>query len=119
MPQASHINDQASHAHLTQRELEVVSLVAEGLSSREVAQRLCRSPRTVENHLRSVYQKLDVRNRVELMRAASDRGLLVEAAETEDEPLRLKGRTLDLSVTWTAAWPGPITRISSRSWPSR
>ncbi|QKK06769.1 MAG: helix-turn-helix transcriptional regulator [Planctomycetota bacterium] len=85
---------------LTPREREVVELVAEGLSNREVAQRLCRSPRTIENHLRSVYQKLDVRNRVAMIRAASDLDLLdAPEPETPDLPnseLELKGRTLDL-----------------------
>lgn len=85
---------------LTQRELEVVGLVSEGLSSREVAQRLCRSPRTIENHLRSVYQKLGVRNRVELVRAAGKQGLLAKphekAAERPGAELEFKGRMLDL-----------------------
>ena len=78
----------------------MVELVAEGLSNREVAQRLCRSPRTIENHLRSVYQKLDVRNRVAMIRAATDLDLLdAPEPETPDLPsseLELKGRTLDL-----------------------
>ncbi len=86
--------------NLTQRELEVVGLVTEGLSSREVAQRLCRSPRTVENHLRSIYQKLGVRNRVELVRAVAERGLLGKSGESAGglpgTDLEFKGRTLDL-----------------------
>lgn len=89
-----------SRLELTPRELEVVELVAEGLSNREVAQRLCRSPRTIENHLRSVYQKLDVRNRVEMIRAATDLDLLdapgTEAPALPASELELKGHTLDL-----------------------
>lgn len=89
-----------SRLELTPRELEVIELVAEGLSNREVAQRLCRSPRTIENHLRSVYQKLDVRNRVEMIRVATDLGLLdVPGADTLGLPaseLELKGHALDL-----------------------
>ncbi len=68
---------------LTRRELEVVGLIAEGLSCREAAQRMSRSPRTIENHLRSVYQKLHVHNRVELVRAAEERGLLGSAVRHE------------------------------------
>jgi DNA-binding CsgD family transcriptional regulator len=55
---------------LTDRELEVALLVAEGLSNGEVAQRLFVSPRTVEVHLRKVFAKLAVRSRVELSVAA-------------------------------------------------
>ena len=89
-----------SRLELTPRELEVVELVAEGLSNREVAQRLCRSPRTIENHLRSVYQKLNVRNRVEMIRAATDLDLLdvpgTDAPALPASELELKGHTLDL-----------------------
>lgn len=85
---------------LTRRELEVVRLIAEGLSCREAAQRLSRSPRTVENHLRSVYQKLGVRNRVELVRAAGDRGLLRGTARPDiglpTASIELKSRALEI-----------------------
>lgn len=85
---------------LTRRELEVVRLIAEGLSCREAAQRLSRSPRTVENHLRSVYQKLGVRNRVELVRAADERGLLRGTARPDiglpTASIELKSRALEI-----------------------
>jgi DNA-binding CsgD family transcriptional regulator/tetratricopeptide (TPR) repeat protein len=48
---------------LTARELEVLALVAEGLTDAEVAERLVVSIRTVHAHLRSIYRKLDVRTR--------------------------------------------------------
>ena len=54
---------------LTAREREIAELVAAGGTSREVAAQLVLSPRTVEAHLRSVYGKLGVRSRVELVRA--------------------------------------------------
>ena len=89
-----------SRLELTPRELEVVRLIAEGLSSREVAFRLCRSPRTIENHLRSVYQKFDVRNRVAMVRVATEHGLLDappnDAVSLPVSELELKGHTLDL-----------------------
>lgn len=59
-------------AHLTERELETLRLVAEGLSVKQVGSRLGLSPRTVESHLGKLYRKLGARNRVQaLSRAAS------------------------------------------------
>jgi ATP/maltotriose-dependent transcriptional regulator MalT len=55
-------------ATLTQSELRVVRLVAEGLTNREVADRLYLSPHTVDSHLRHVFTKLGVNSRVELTR---------------------------------------------------
>ncbi|MBP1750671.1 MAG: hypothetical protein H6Q52_3210 [Deltaproteobacteria bacterium] len=51
---------------LTRRELQVVDLICQGLSNGEIADRLCISEYTVENHLRSIYPKMDVRNRTAL-----------------------------------------------------
>ncbi|MCB0959881.1 MAG: helix-turn-helix transcriptional regulator [Acidimicrobiales bacterium] len=56
---------------LTAREREVVALVAEGLASKEVAERLFLSTRTVSNHLQNAYAKLGITGRGEL-RAALD-----------------------------------------------
>lgn len=53
---------------LTQREREVALLVAEGLRSREVAERLGIASQTVKSHLKTIFDKLGVRNRVELAR---------------------------------------------------
>lgn len=53
---------------LTKREREVALLVAEGLSNRELAERLCIAIKTVENHLTSIYSKLEIKSRAQLMR---------------------------------------------------
>jgi DNA-binding CsgD family transcriptional regulator len=53
-------------ARLTRRELEVAALAARNLSSREIADRLFLSVRTVDNHLQRVYAKLGVTSRDEL-----------------------------------------------------
>lgn len=61
---------------LTAREQEVMRLVAEGLSSKEIADKLCISPKTVENHRARIMTKLDLRNTVELIRYAARIGLI-------------------------------------------
>ena len=59
-------------AALTASELTVARLVAEGLTNREVAERLFVSPHTVNSHLRHVFLKLGIGSRVELARVARD-----------------------------------------------
>jgi len=59
-------------AALTTSELTVARLVAEGLTNREVAERLFVSPHTVSSHLRHVFLKLGITSRVELARVARD-----------------------------------------------
>lgn len=63
-------------AGLTQREVEVLRLVAEGLSDGAVAERLFISPRTVSQHLRIIYGKLDVSSRAAATRFAVEHHLL-------------------------------------------
>jgi DNA-binding CsgD family transcriptional regulator len=53
---------------LTPQQLQIVRVVAEGLSNKEVAQRLFVSPRTVDNHLRNAFAKLGVTSRTQLVR---------------------------------------------------
>lgn len=57
------IESTAAALVLTRRELEVLQLLAMGLSNKEIAYRLVLSPRTVKAHLRSIYRKFGVRNR--------------------------------------------------------
>ena len=61
---------------LTPRELEVVKLIAEGLTSDEVAEELSISSKTVDRHRANLLEKLGMRNRVELTRYAIRRGLV-------------------------------------------
>jgi DNA-binding CsgD family transcriptional regulator/tetratricopeptide (TPR) repeat protein len=62
-------------AGLTPREVEVLGLVAEGLTSAQVAHRLFLSPRTVTTHLTSIYHKLGVSSRSAATRFALEHGL--------------------------------------------
>ncbi|MCR3747020.1 two component transcriptional regulator, LuxR family [Lentzea californiensis] len=63
---------------LTDRETEVLRLVAKGLTARQIANRLVISHRTVENHVQSTLRKLQLHNRVELARYAIEHGLDAE-----------------------------------------
>lgn len=60
---------------LTERETEVLRMVAKGLTARQVATRLTISPRTVQNHLQNVMTKLQVHTRAGLVRYAIESGL--------------------------------------------
>jgi ATP/maltotriose-dependent transcriptional regulator MalT len=61
---------------LSQRELEVLELIAQGCSNREAAARLFISEATVKTHLLHAYAKLGVRDRAAAVAAAYARGLL-------------------------------------------
>jgi predicted ATPase/DNA-binding CsgD family transcriptional regulator/Tfp pilus assembly protein PilF len=63
-------------AGLTPREVEVLGLVATGLTNAQVAGRLFLSPRTVQRHLNSIYHKLGVSSRTAATRSALEHGLL-------------------------------------------
>ncbi|WP_166027188.1 response regulator [Streptomyces chilikensis] len=60
---------------LTERETEVLRLVAKGLSYKQIAERLVISHRTVQNHVQNTLGKLQLHNRVELVRYAIETGL--------------------------------------------
>jgi DNA-binding NarL/FixJ family response regulator len=61
---------------LTQRELEILKLIAEAYSSKEMAEMLVISVKTVERHRANILEKLGMRDRVELTRYAIKRGLV-------------------------------------------
>ena len=61
-------SDPVPRPKLTQSELPVAELVTEGLTNREIARRLYLSPHTVDSHLRHIFSKFGVNNRVELTR---------------------------------------------------
>ncbi len=61
---------------LTAREQEVMGLLAEGLSTTQIADKLFISPKTVDNHRHSIMRKLDLHSTIELARYAAKLGLL-------------------------------------------
>ena len=65
-------------AGLTPREVEVLRLVARGLSNKEIAERLVISPKTVGNHVEHIYTKIDASNRAAASLFAMQHGLLPE-----------------------------------------
>ncbi|MEU4089408.1 response regulator [Streptomyces aureus] len=67
--------DEPRAPQLTDRETEVLRLVAKGLSYKQIAERLVISHRTVQNHVQNTLGKLQLHNRVELVRYAIERGL--------------------------------------------
>jgi DNA-binding NarL/FixJ family response regulator len=60
---------------LTAREVDVLRLIAQGLSDKDVAEQLILSPRTINAHLTSIYSKLGVSSRAAATRFAVEHGL--------------------------------------------
>jgi DNA-binding NarL/FixJ family response regulator len=61
---------------LTLREQEIMRLIAEGRSAKQIAQKLCISQKTVENHRASIFSKLNIHSTMELVRYAAKYGLI-------------------------------------------
>lgn len=66
----------ADYGALTPREQEVMRLLAEGSAPKEIADKLCISPKTVENHRANIMKKLDIHSTMELVRYAARLGLI-------------------------------------------
>jgi DNA-binding NarL/FixJ family response regulator len=67
--------DAPAEPQLTDREAEILRMVATGLSHKQIAGRLVLSHRTVQNHVQNTLAKLHLHNRVELVRYAIQHGL--------------------------------------------
>ena len=64
----------SANISLSTREIEIIELVAEGLTNQEIAERLTISKRTVDNHVSNVFTKTRSKNRVALLNWAMDHG---------------------------------------------
>jgi two-component system, NarL family, response regulator DegU len=73
---ASMLEESAGQPVISEREEEVLQLIADGLSPTEVAGRLYISVKTVKNHLTSIYQKLDSRDRTQAVVRAVRMGII-------------------------------------------
>ena len=74
--QDSHVHKSELVEPLSEREIEVLQLIAIGLSNREIASRLFLSQNTVKVHSRNIYGKLDVHNRTQAVARARVLGIL-------------------------------------------
>lgn len=61
---------------LSERELQVLGCIADGLNNREISEKLFLSEGTVKNYISSIYSKLDVRDRIQATKKAQDEGML-------------------------------------------
>ncbi|MFZ9750251.1 MAG: helix-turn-helix domain-containing protein, partial [Vulcanococcus sp.] len=72
------MSDRSSLSHqpndLSERELEIIELVAKGLTNQEIGETLMISKRTVDNHVSNVFTKTGAKNRVALLNWAMDHG---------------------------------------------
>jgi two-component system, NarL family, response regulator len=73
---AAQLTKHSERSRLTERELEVLQLVARGLSNKQVADVIGRTEETVKIHLKNIYAKMGVADRTEAVTLALSRGLL-------------------------------------------
>lgn len=75
------LNDLGDLAKLSKRELEVLYYLAGGLTVNEIASTLFRSPKTIGRHTEHIHKKMGYANRAELVRDATERGLVAFSPE--------------------------------------
>ena len=77
LPRGPRPSTRRNPANLTSREIEVLALVAEGLTNAQIAERLFLAPRTVDHHVSAILRKLDVQSRIQAAAEARRLGLPV------------------------------------------
>jgi LuxR family maltose regulon positive regulatory protein len=71
--------EQPPHHILTRREIEILPLLAEGLSNQDIAARLYIAPVTVKKHLQNIYKKLSAKNRLEALKNSREMGIRIHS----------------------------------------
>lgn len=101
---------------LTDREREVLGLLAEGLTNREIAQRLVLSPETVKWYNKQIYQKLTAGNRTEAVAVARRYGLLeADAGDADDAAVATEAEGDGLGANGSSlTLPRPLTSFVGR-----
>ncbi len=79
--------DDSLYNKLTTRELEIIRFICEGKTSREIAEKLCISIRTVETHRKNIFSKLDVKNTASMIKKAQELGLCNSAQQNFYSPI--------------------------------
>jgi DNA-binding NarL/FixJ family response regulator len=79
LPRGARPATRANPFGLTNRQLEILGLLAEGLHNAEIADRLSTTPKTAEHHVSAVLAKLQARTRAEAVRIAYHHGLIPHA----------------------------------------
>ena len=75
-PQTPATSPQLLIDHLTPREIEILQLLAEGLSYAQISETLTITNNTLKTHIKRIYSKLNVHNRVQAISAGRDAGIL-------------------------------------------
>lgn len=76
IPRGPHSKTRSNSAHLTSRQIEVLTLLHEGLQNNEIAEKLFISTKTVDNHISAIFWKLDVNSRARAVLEAKKLGIL-------------------------------------------
>lgn len=97
---------------LTHKEREIIKLICEGLSNKEVAYRLSLSEQTVKCHLNRIFKKTGLRNRTQLMKIFYNTAIVSTGARGENESLtHLNWQS---GTTSTLSRPKKILRVKSK-----
>ena len=109
----------ATQAQLSERELEILRLVATGASNKEIASKLFLSPNTVKVHLRNIFGKIGVQSRTEATMYAVRQGWVSVPAESREAEVEGLEPKPEASATTPVAAPRPRRVGPPLPWPQR